>query len=293
MGTIDLRGKKPVRKPAPRAHVERKPQLKTRRRKLRALALAGLVLVIGACAYAIHWASYLPEYQVRTILVSGESGIRPELVEAFVGTQLDTGTRPFLSPRNVLVLNGARLSRAIAGFLPRVASATVTKDSMLATAIQVTLHEREPYARWCATADDCYAMDASGYVFEHAPHPLAASTTLVFSAGMATDTPPIGQSFAAGRMGTIRTLLDALVHAGFAPPGLSVDGDDAAIPLGGFSVRTTLDQDPGDIVRNLQLVLGSDALAGKEGELDYIDLRFGNRVYFKLKGDTKETLPVL
>jgi hypothetical protein len=34
----------------------------------------------------------------------------------------------------------------------------------------------------------------------------------------------------------------------------------------------------------LQLVLSSDALTGKESELQYVDLRFGDRVYYKLQG---------
>jgi hypothetical protein len=39
----------------------------------------------------------------------------------------------------------------------------------------------------------------------------------------------------------------------------------------------------------LELVLSSDALQGKEGQLEYIDLRFGDRVYYKLRGQEEVT----
>mgnify|MGYP001565319663 CR=1 FL=1 len=38
-----------------------------------------------------------------------------------------------------------------------------------------------------------------------------------------------------------------------------------------------------DVVRNLELILSSDALQAKLDSLDYVDLRFGNRVYYQLK----------
>ena len=43
------------------------------------------------------------------------------------------------------------------------------------------------------------------------------------------------------------------------------------------------------MVRNLQLVLSSNPLNGKASDLQYIDLRFGNRVYYKLKGEAEAT----
>ena len=40
-------------------------------------------------------------------------------------------------------------------------------------------------------------------------------------------------------------------------------------------------------MKNLQLVLSSGPLKGKDSELEYVDLRFNNRVYYKLKGEVE------
>ena len=53
----------------------------------------------------------------------------------------------------------------------------------------------------------------------------------------------------------------------------------------GFEIRASLKGDPGKLIRDLELVLTSDELRGKESRLEYIDLRFGNRVYYKVEGE--------
>ena len=40
---------------------------------------------------------------------------------------------------------------------------------------------------------------------------------------------------------------------------------------------------PASLVKDFKLVLSSDALKKDIDRLEYIDLRFGNKVYFKLK----------
>ncbi len=52
----------------------------------------------------------------------------------------------------------------------------------------------------------------------------------------------------------------------------------------GFLLKVSYGADAGTLVKNLQLVLQSDVLQGKRDKIEYIDLRFGNRVYYKLKG---------
>jgi len=50
-----------------------------------------------------------------------------------------------------------------------------------------------------------------------------------------------------------------------------------------FALRASFGADADTLVRNLQDVLSSDTLRGKENKIEYVDLRFGNRVYYKNK----------
>jgi hypothetical protein len=104
---------------------------------------------------------------------------------------------------------------------------------------------------------------------------------------------PIGYTFVGAHMPGIVALLQILGQAGFTPTGATVENDqDFWVPLTqGFYLKVSFGEDPQAIVSNLQLVLGSDALAGKESELEYVDLRFGDRVYYKLQGTDETSTP--
>ena len=50
-----------------------------------------------------------------------------------------------------------------------------------------------------------------------------------------------------------------------------------------YRLKVTFDQGAEVIGRNMKLLLASDPLVDKMADLEYLDLRFGNRVYYKFK----------
>ena len=52
----------------------------------------------------------------------------------------------------------------------------------------------------------------------------------------------------------------------------------------GYFVRASFGQDARALSQNLKLVTVTDPLKSKIKSLEYIDLRFGDRVYYKLVG---------
>lgn len=128
------------------------------------------------------------------------------------------------------------------------------------------------------------------YVFQGgiATSTVATSTDSTGSpqAGATIPISPIGQTFAGTHMPGIVALLELLGQAGFSPTGAIVqDGQDFWVPLSeGFYIKTSFGENPHSLVSNLQLVLSSSALNGQQSKLEYVDLRFGDRVYYKLQG---------
>jgi len=92
-------------------------------------------------------------------------------------------------------------------------------------------------------------------------------------------------------MDGILALLQLLQESGFRPIGAEVENtQDFSIPLEkSFSIKASFGANGEDLIKNLTLVLESERLKGREAEVEYIDLRFGNKVYFKFKG-MSETL---
>lgn len=276
------------RRPLEPRRARRNSPLRAKRRKLRFYIAAALFLLLAGIAYAIHWVSYLPQYSVQDITVVGTQELSPALVRAYVESVLATGSRPFLSPDNIFFFRPAVIAKDIALFFPRIASAKLSRASLLATAVTVSVQERQPFAQWCASDTACYMMDEKGFVYAQADMVLEQpETAYTFSGGIATSTNPVGKYFAPAHLQGLRSLLLSLGQAGFTPQGAVIETDqDFSVPLEeGFELHASFGEDPNKLARDLKLIVSSDALQGKEAQLEYVDLRFGDRAYYKLKGE--------
>lgn len=273
--------------------------LRARRRRVRALVAVGVLVLCGVVVYAVSWISYLPQFNISGISVVGAGGIKEELIRRSVETVLDDGAYRILSRRNIFLYPRADLETIITS-LPPVKSVRITRPSVFATDIVITIEERQAFSRWCTGMyqGECYLMDAGGFIY--APMGWAgtatSSTQYVFAGGLpaqggsATSTYPIGQSFVQAHLPGLLSLLTYLGQAGFTTVSAQIDGQDILIQLQeGFLVKASFGADAGTLAKNLELVLSSDVLKGKSDALEYVDLRFGNRVYYKLKGQEQQS----
>ncbi len=277
----------------------KRPNLRERRRRLRGLMALFVLVLIGGVVYAVHWASYLPQFSVQEINVVGTNATQPEQVHAFVGNKLANASLSLLSPRNIFLYPRGAIESAIKNSFPRIEKVAISRESLLATAITVAIEERKAFARWCHDTthmdEECFAMDTRGFIFAAATTSANGSAPYVFegalshstNSGQVASTTAIGQTYLPGRFAGVLALLERLGQTGFSPQTISTDGgQDFSIALAqGFEIRASFGADIVALVKNLELVLSSEGLRGREDQLEYIDLRFGNRVYFKLKGE--------
>ncbi len=279
---------------------KRPAPLRARRRKMRAVAVLIVLLFVAILMLGISWASYLPKFTIHSIEVVGAKQVTPERIGQYIDTILDNGSRQILSRRNIFVYPRVSLEKAVQGYFPRIKSAKVSRSALFATAVVINVEEREPYALWCAPAvpahavpadadtASCYTLDDGGFIFAEysISGDVRPAMPYIFRGDIASSSNPIGQRFAPAHLPDILALLTLLGQAGFNPEGGSIDNDqDFLIPFAeGFVLKVSFGQDVNMLTKNLQLILSSEPLKGKEHQLEYIDLRFDNRVYYKLKG---------
>ncbi|MBI5469919.1 FtsQ-type POTRA domain-containing protein [Candidatus Kaiserbacteria bacterium] len=289
---VDLRKKTPGSDfiPVRFAHAPaRQSTLRAKKRKIRVVIAVFVLTVIGISVYGISWASYLPQYNVQRVDVVGTQAVASGVMRAYVETLLQKDSYPLLSPRNIFLFSPRTIEQDIMRYFPRIKSAKVSRASLLSTGIQVDIQERQPFALWCESESNCFLLDDAGFVFAQATSSSQTSSHYVFLGDMpedASSTSPIAHSYASAHFQGLLALLRYLGQAGFSPQGAHiVDDRDFTVPLAeGFYIRASFGEDASAVAKNLKLVLTSDALQGKESELEYVDLRFGNRVYYKLQG---------
>lgn len=293
---VDLRKGKSSVRPAPRTRMPRhEPERETRRKPLRVrrrekrMVFAGLCLVfVAALAYAVHWLSYLPSYTIQRIEVTGVSTLDPRAIEAQVRDALGTDGG-YISARNLFWYDARAIEQALEADVYHVARAAVSREGMLSTTLRVAIDERAPFARWCTGEDDCYLIDETGFIFER----LGASTTrefaepFIFWGGVASTTEKLGAFVAPARFPSALAILRALGQAGYAPLRADIDSDtDFSILFeSGFRLYVSFGAEPPTLVRNLKLIFASEPLKERLADLEYIDLRFGNRIFYKLRGE--------
>ncbi len=234
--------------------------------------LGCLVLVAGVGALSYHSSMKISEVRVegatvldaRTLSESARGVLKSE------GFALFSRANMFLYPQTEMA---AKLARDF----PRIRDVAVSRESLLSQAVIVSIAERVPTNTWCGTT--CYLMDENGLIFDNAQ----ATVGYTFFGGLLPGE-PIGQYVLRGRLDSVTGILAELARIGFAPVSLRIENDsDYTVRVGrGYDLKLGFDTDERELIKNLQLLRTNAALA-ESNDIEYVDLRFGNRIYVKPK----------
>jgi len=263
-----------------------KPQrLRARRRKIRLITFCICVLLGASLVGGAGLASHAERFAIKDVSVSGAQELSTNTLTAAVEAGLQNNMFKIFSRRNMFLYPRSEIEQNLSDTFPRIKNVELSRASLMAQAIMVTVEERKPFAKWCDKDGKCFFLDDIGFIFAEAEEGKEMQTAYVFRAGLIPETSPIGQAFLRGRLGGIVHFLDLLTQAGYKPQGIHVENEkDFSVPqTDGPRLLIPFDLDPEKMVHDLQLALEADSVRGRESELEYIDLRFGNRVYYKYK----------
>ena len=156
----------------------------------------------------------------------------------------------------------------------------------------VSFDEYVPQALWCEAvdSDNCLFLDHTGYAFSTAPK-LSGGTFLRFV--LSGETGILGQTLTEiEAYDSLHALVQLLGEHGWYVSYVEIDqvGDAFLKVVGGGEFKITISQPPVETVDNLLVVLSADEfLHIKPGNFQYIDLRFGNKVFVNEKDVAIET----
>lgn len=250
-----------------------------RRRVVGSLIFGGLILVIFA---SMVWLSHAPFLRVQGVVVSGLKTTASSSVIALVKSNLE-GTYGYLfAKNNILLYPQDDIAAALALKYPQFKVAEVHAQDF--STIAVVVVEREPKALWCLEA--CYFMDEDGVVY--APAPEFSSPVYVAYRGSATDGRLPRHYLTKDTFHSLSALVGAIAQKESTELVVSaaVDGQgDVRLRFeSGFMLIFPLKAQGGDIFERYALARGAEPFAGRTlSEFEYLDLRFGDKLYYKLK----------
>lgn len=262
-------------------------RLKARRRKRRALVVTLAALAVLLVLGGLVWLSWAPFLRVTTIEVSGTKSLPPEELQGYVQKELQ-GSYGFLFARNnVFLYPRADIEAGLLATYPTLRTADVhAKDFHT---VEVVAAERDPVALWCdQQGGGCQYMDEEGLLYAAAPQ--FSDTLYITYQGPATSTPQRGlrQYLTQVEFQSLAALVAALNAKEVDDPielvAVDQNGDVRAYFKDSFVLMFSSKDDGGDVFERFNLALQSDVFTGKPlGSFEYLDLRFGDKLYYKVK----------
>lgn len=247
--------------------------------------MVGVLLLLGvALIGAIVWyGSRMESLTISRVEVEGGETIDHNVVRQIAEAEIAGGYYR-LVPRRFLWTYPEEEILAKIRSLPRVSS--VVLDASESEVLHIYLKEYEPFALWCAGAEGgsvkepCVFIDSEGQAFAAAPS-LAGTALLRYRNN---DTPKVGEKpFGPTFLKETHRFATEVSERFNLPVGIIewIGQEDVSFYVrGGGILKTTLRQPVNDTLDNLNVILVSKKFEHlSPGNFDYIDLRFGDKVF--------------
>lgn len=273
-----------------------------------------LILVISVCIFILSLFIYLTNanfLRLQQIIVNDVKYSNRNEIELKIKEQLEGRVLGLFSRSNALIFSRSKISREIKNNFPSVKYVDVDLKGL--TTIEVQLEEYVSSALWCDTpvtparallhdengeekssvipqnvssisGSNCFYMNEEGVIFAKAQYD--SSGDIVKTFGKITSD-PIRQSY------VDKKTFNNLIEFTKLLRRLDIVADEIWTTNGEVYAFVTKDKvkiyidsksDVGKLFDNLETVIKRDAINKAQfSNIEYIDLRFGNRVFYKLK----------
>ncbi|HEY4494225.1 MAG TPA: FtsQ-type POTRA domain-containing protein [Candidatus Paceibacterota bacterium] len=266
---------------SPRLRELKRKRKKAFATKITLVAVCVLVLIVG-----LALVSRIGKLQLSNVEISGNKVVESKALEDSIRNEI-SGKYLWLFPKsNFILYPKSKIKENLAVNFKRLKDVSVSTKNP--TTLQVNLSEREGKYTWCGgepnvEAEKCYFLDESGYIFDEAPY-FSGSVYFKFYGKK-------GDYFAPGNWAKFMGFKENLEKMGIKPTSLYMKDDgDSEVYLGLSGKPKILiktDSDLNKMAENLQAALSTQPLQNdfvkKYSSLEYIDLRFGNKVYYKFQ----------
>lgn len=289
-------------------------ELKKRKRKVIKRKISLLITILILILIGLSFLSRWEKVNITDIQITGNKVIETKIIENIVKDKITGDYLWFFPKTNFLFYPKGDIEKELSNKFKRLKNISISVKNL--TTLNISLVERKALYTYCGgkinlqsdlpteslnsnsvlpEENKCYFMDSDGYVFDEAPY-FSGEVYLKFygTTDINSDNNPSGSYFYKSNFGKLISFKETLEKMGAKPVIFYVeDNGDIEVFLSSSSsqmgpeIILKMDSDFGQVAENLQSVLTTEPLQSdfknKYSSLLYIDLRFGNKVYYKLK----------
>lgn len=289
-----------TRVPQGRAREPLKDRRKRARRILRTVLAILFVCLIGAVVSGL----WLPAFRVQSVTASGPNSTE---IKQTAESELQ-GQYYFIIPRNsIFFIPTQDIRHEILIHYPNVSALSISRTSL--QSINLSAIGRDASFVWCGTSPDatgatlvdlnatttqsdalrspCFVTDSQGYVFAPAGTDISQFLRIYGQLTTPADTPIGGRLASAAALPNAIQFVKSIKNMDVPIVSLAFRSDEADLyTQAGTKITYVLGHE------NAAAQLAQSAfstLSLNDGSLEYVDLRFTDKVYFKKKGETEAT----
>ena len=254
------------------------------------LSVFALLVIFAGLVYI----SRVPFFNFKGVEITGNKAVDAENIKISIEKEIAGNYLKLFPKTNILFYPKNNIKKELFNQFKKLKDINFSiKDNKI---LEVSVTEREAKYLWCgenlvvgAPSDEkCSFVDESGYVFDLAPY-FSGNVYFKFFGPLA------GDYFFPDIFRKVLAFKDTLIHMGFKLVSLYIlDNGDIKIFLSnsdktliGPYITLKADSDFQKVAENLQTALSTEPLQSnfknKYSSLEYIDLRFGNKVVYKFK----------
>lgn len=271
----------------PQATLLKQQKIVKRKKIVRIFKGIGAIIVLAGLVYGLSVVSKRPEFAIQNIIVEGNVTLSTEKIVVLAQEKL-VGNYGFIFSRsNIVFFPKQEIMKSISAQTLRIK--TVSIERLLWNSIAIKITERMPIGVWCGVekniTEPCYLMDAEGFIFDTAPQFSGSAYTRFFG--------PIKGNGVLGSELTPRqafiqvsTFADALPNIALDAVALVMKDKDYSVYLkSDTEIRLTYTDPIDRTISTLKSILEQRQFTnGGIANAEYIDLRYGNKIFYKFKG---------
>ncbi len=248
------------------------------------IIISGTVAILALLTFLLR----LDVVTITSLGVDGNEAVRFSDV-AEVTAEVLSGSYVFLPRSSTFIYPKRDLERSLKNAFPRIKDIDIEREGW--RALRITIEERDPAALWCGNDPEdisrCFFVDADGFIYTEAPY-FSGDVFFRYFGGSKRSGSHVGTYVAPpALLSELNEFIEHLEELDIESRGVYITSEGIKVLLVGEASLYLHHSDSfeGAVARLRTLFSGSeeDFIDDDGPRFEYIDLRFGEQVFFRWK----------